>query len=866
LAASLGVLGIALAPPAGATADATSQEVSGATRYGTAAAAAGEAFPGGTTCAIIATGENFPDVLAAGGLAGAEGCALLLVQQHDITDETAAAIDDLGVTDCTIVGGPAAVGQDVEDGLGDLCGTVDRIAGNDRYETASDIADQIGGAGTCYVASGEVAADAQVVSAAAFDQQAPVLLVTANDIPSSTEGNLGDCTDVQIVGGTGRISDANQGDIDDASNDADGSDRLAGNNRQETAVEVANYERDTLGWGVTCVALVAPRAPSGNIDMSPDALTGSQLAGAQQCPELFVEDTDTLGDAAGGFISDNADTIDTVYKIGGDAAIDDSVADDAVADAQEGETPTTNTTVTSRPELVSASMTTVTASQATPAQPVGTYVTYTFDEPITGASPAGSAALFHLYNADRTVPGTATSVASSTTDNKSVIVRFASLTTASSVANITLATVDAGAVVDAGGAPGFTSASTAANPEGDAPLGAGTGSAAAGVTLAPDLLSVGNFRTGASPSPGSTVVDFTFDQAATVIGTAGYQLIPTVNPTTGFGQNAVTCEGPGVGSTAASGGTSPGGNNTTVITVTCVNTSTDITLSAANFSRGVVVENTVQSSTGQNNPMEAVDISNGGITDGPDLVTAIFAPDATVGFDNVVYVFDENVQIATDATKFNVYRASGAQVDGITSSPGTVSPVRSPENNSAVSVRFTDGVLADSVGASVDPTAVFDLQNLGNLRDEEAVAPASSTGVTPGRTAGPDLIGVRSEDASIPGFVTGRKLIYVFDIDVDDTSTVASKLVAYTADGIRMTCTSAASLSPSDQTQRPEETDNEVACTAFTLATGGSATVAQIGNAVLGAVDDGAVTAESGGLTNPEGSEVITGSNGTPAS
>lgn len=162
LAGALTVFGLAFAPSAGATADATVDRVAGATRYGTAAAVATEAYEGGADCVLIATGEGFADALAASGLAGSEGCPILLVQQNSIPEETSAAIDDLGATTATIVGGTAAVSQAVEDSLSDDLGlTVDRVAGTNRYETAGEVADAIGStSGTVIVASGEVAADA----------------------------------------------------------------------------------------------------------------------------------------------------------------------------------------------------------------------------------------------------------------------------------------------------------------------------------------------------------------------------------------------------------------------------------------------------------------------------------------------------------------------------------------------------------------------------------------------------------------------------------------------------------------------------------------------------------------------------------
>src|SRR5207253_3449118 len=104
--------------------------------------------------------------------------------------------------------------------------------------------------------------------------------------------------------------------------------------------------------------------------------------------------------------------------------------------------------------------------------------------------------------------------------------------------------------------------------EGDSPLtptGSTSAPAAAGVTDAPDLTSVGNFRAG--PDVDTTAVDFSFDEAAYVDGTdgGGYHLVLTNG-------NTVDCTGPNEdvsATTEPSGGTQPGGEGTTVHTVTC---------------------------------------------------------------------------------------------------------------------------------------------------------------------------------------------------------------------------------------------------------------------------------------------------------
>src|SRR5688500_9777541 len=167
LAGALTIFGLALAAPAGAADAVTNDRVAGADRFGTAAAACTEAYEDGTSTVIIATALNFPDALAASGLAGANAACILLTGVDDVPAATEAAIGDLGASTAIIVGGTAAVSQAVEDTLRDEHGlTVSRVAGDDRYETAGAIASEIGTAGevedgaTAILASGTSSADA----------------------------------------------------------------------------------------------------------------------------------------------------------------------------------------------------------------------------------------------------------------------------------------------------------------------------------------------------------------------------------------------------------------------------------------------------------------------------------------------------------------------------------------------------------------------------------------------------------------------------------------------------------------------------------------------------------------------------------
>lgn len=340
LAAALSLFGIALAGPVAAQDADDPDRLAGATRFGTAAAVATEAYPDGCATVVIATGMNFPDALAASGLAGSLDAPILLVGTDDIPAETEAALGDDGcaATDATIVGGTAAVSQDVQDELEDMGLTVDRVAGDDRYETAADVAGELGDYDRAIVASGEVAPDALAAGPIAADTESgpsPILLVTQNDVPAPTSEALAGVGEVVVVGGTARISDATEAEAQDASDDTD-AERVAGLNRQETAVDIAEWEQENLGWEPTAVLLAGPRAPSGPIDFAPDALVGGPLGGLLDAPILITVDADTLG-PAGDFIEANEATIDRVIGLGGTAVLADELL--VLAEEAAGEGP-----------------------------------------------------------------------------------------------------------------------------------------------------------------------------------------------------------------------------------------------------------------------------------------------------------------------------------------------------------------------------------------------------------------------------------------------------------------------------------------------------------------------------------------------
>jgi putative cell wall-binding protein len=168
------------------------ERVFGPTRYHTAAAVSQRFFPGETAGVYIATGENFPDALAAGPLAGFWEVPILLVQRDSIPAVTATELNRLNPEWIIVMGGSAAVSNTVVAQLaGYASDFLDVAAGANRYETAAMAS---GGtwnwAANPFVTTGENFPDALVAGAIAGQLGDPVLLTRKNSLPGVTAAEL----------------------------------------------------------------------------------------------------------------------------------------------------------------------------------------------------------------------------------------------------------------------------------------------------------------------------------------------------------------------------------------------------------------------------------------------------------------------------------------------------------------------------------------------------------------------------------------------------------------------------------------------------------------------------------------------------
>jgi spore germination protein YaaH/putative cell wall-binding protein len=187
----------------------------GADRYGTAAAASAATFAPGAPIVFVATGANFPDALAGGVAASRHGAPILLVRHDAIPGPTDAELRRLRPARIVVLGSSGVVSDRVLTALRAYAttGTVDRIAGADRYATAaaiSRVTTPANNDGTVYITTGTTFPDGLAGTPPAAVASAPLLTVPADRLPAVvvTELRRLNPSRVVILGGPGAVSDA----------------------------------------------------------------------------------------------------------------------------------------------------------------------------------------------------------------------------------------------------------------------------------------------------------------------------------------------------------------------------------------------------------------------------------------------------------------------------------------------------------------------------------------------------------------------------------------------------------------------------------------------------------------------------------
>jgi putative cell wall-binding protein len=261
----------------------------GANRYATAAQTSQADFPCGARTVFVATGENFPDALAAAAVAGGLNAPILLVQANSVPKATSDELARLDPDQIVILGGTAVVSAAVATALAGHA-PVTRLAGSNRYATAVEVskfAFPVPAAVTdVFVATGTGFADALAGGPAGAYLGGPVLLVEPNALPAVT------ATEIQrlgpqrvwVLGGPAAVSNAVVAQIEGLGFTTI---RVSGANRYATAVEVSKLV--FLGPTAETDGSIVHRVYIAVGTNFPDAVAGGGVAGLRFAPVLLVE-------------------------------------------------------------------------------------------------------------------------------------------------------------------------------------------------------------------------------------------------------------------------------------------------------------------------------------------------------------------------------------------------------------------------------------------------------------------------------------------------------------------------------------------------------------------------------------------------
>jgi hypothetical protein len=318
------------------------ERVAGADRFATAAAVARETFTSADTV-LLASGleRHLPDALAGNYLAGFEKAPVLLTTNDDLPAVTQTAIDALGAKRIIVLGGTNAISAAQVDRLEQRY-QVERIGGVNRYETAALIATRppasyVAGK-TAVVARGDVLADALVAGPIAYRAQYPVLLTAPTGLDAYAQAALQQLAIERVVvaGGTAAVSEGVVGAIRDVrGNDSMATTRLAGTDRQGTAVAFARFAIGELGFSRLHVDLARG-------DVTADALAGGPHAGSVHGVILLTRGANQLGSVTRDYLVQESITLERGHVLGGTAAVSAQVVAEA-ADAANSNDPLANT-------------------------------------------------------------------------------------------------------------------------------------------------------------------------------------------------------------------------------------------------------------------------------------------------------------------------------------------------------------------------------------------------------------------------------------------------------------------------------------------------------------------------------------------
>lgn len=295
--------------------------VAGGDRVATSIAVSRLAFESATVV-VLARADDFADALVAAPLAYAEGGPLLLTGTDGLAPGVEEELRRLDPERVVLMGGEAALSLTVEKEVARRF-VVRRIAGNDRYDTAAEVARRLPPSPSLAIASGTTFPDALAAAPWASVSGRPILLAAPDQIPPGTLDVIAqrNPSEIVVVGGPAAVAPELEADLQGGERVIN---RLAGGNRIETGAVLHDagvsegLDPDRL-WLATAFSF-------------PDALAAGPAVAATGASLLLVDGSDPgVGPPVGERLRDGRETRSEIVLLGGQAAL----APDATARLQK---------------------------------------------------------------------------------------------------------------------------------------------------------------------------------------------------------------------------------------------------------------------------------------------------------------------------------------------------------------------------------------------------------------------------------------------------------------------------------------------------------------------------------------------------
>jgi Putative cell wall-binding domain len=293
--------------------DVAVKRLSGNDRYATSIAISKE---GWSQCdyAILTSGESYPDALSAAPIAKKYGCPIILTSKYSLSDAIISELKRLNVKEVFVLGGTGVISKDIDDELASINITVSRIAGSNRYETSSKIAENLGTHDEIFIASGEDFADALSAAPIASIKDVPILLSPKDNLDISANNfiNSKNTYKAYVVGNTTALSQNVFNSLSDFN-----AERIDGADKYDRNINVISRFKDIINFDTIFIA-------SGN-DF-PDSLSGAALAAKTNSPVILINNNNI--DKVKSVIKDKA--IKNIVVLGGEGAVPNTIENDLV--------------------------------------------------------------------------------------------------------------------------------------------------------------------------------------------------------------------------------------------------------------------------------------------------------------------------------------------------------------------------------------------------------------------------------------------------------------------------------------------------------------------------------------------------------